>query len=218
MTDHPPVGRPTFYDEDADALAEVLAEAPVDHESLRRPLRPCAVGCAATCCHDGAWLSEAAAVRLDALTERFGDALRALGAPDPRVVPDPDGGHRTARVPAPPHPSAPPWFPPTRCGFLTADRACALQRLGEALGQHPWTFKPVACVLHPLSTDRAGEAVIWLPTAATDPHRDGPYLGFAAHTPCGAEGADGPPAAEVLAAELAWLGALIGRPGLAGGG
>jgi hypothetical protein len=75
---------------------------------------------------------------------------------------------------------------------------------------HPWTFKPIPCVLHPLATDRAGEAVIWLPDAATDPHRDGAYKGFFAYTPCGAEAPAGPPAAEALSAELAWLREVTG--------
>lgn len=212
-----PPGPFTFYEEDEAGLAEVLAEAPLDAASLARPLRACARGaCRGLCCHDGVYLSPEAAQRVAALVAAAGPAPFAtlgLTLPDAVVVQDASGAYKTATVPDehPPLPGRPAWFPATRCVFRAADGSCALQHLSVASRQHPWYFKPTACWLHPLSTDRAGRPVVWLPSAATDPHVDGAYRGYASATPCGAEVAEGPPAAVTLDAELALLGDIVGR-------
>lgn len=44
----------------------------------------------------------------------------------------------------------------TACVFLREDFKCALQVAAEAMGEHPWRFKPFYCILHPLDLDENG--------------------------------------------------------------
>jgi hypothetical protein len=44
----------------------------------------------------------------------------------------------------------------TACVFLRSDYKCALQVAADALGAHPWNFKPFYCILHPLDLDENG--------------------------------------------------------------
>ncbi|NMC52479.1 MAG: hypothetical protein GYA48_02450 [Chloroflexi bacterium] len=46
------------------------------------------------------------------------------------------------------------------CGFLRADHKCALQVAANAAGLHPWHFKPLYCILHPLDLDEQGRITL----------------------------------------------------------
>jgi hypothetical protein len=118
-----------------------------------------------------------------------------------------DGVERTAVKPRAFHalvPDYPAHFPDTACAFLTPDARCALQVIAEAEGRHPWTYKPLACWLHPISISPERIA---LPDEATDPYPGG----FATQTHCGRSEPCGVPAREILADELAFLGEILGR-------
>jgi hypothetical protein len=104
-------------------------------------------------------------------------------------------------------------FGDAACAFLTPEARCALQVLAERRGRPAWYWKPLACWLHPIALAPEGIA---LPDAASDRHaaRDGasgPPGGFASATFCGRTAPGGRPAHEVLGAELALLGRLLGR-------
>ncbi len=55
---------------------------------------------------------------------------------------------------------APAHYGGTACIFLRPDHKCALQVTAEALGEHPWHFKPFYCILHPLDLDETGRVTL----------------------------------------------------------
>lgn len=199
----------TAFRATAAALHAACAGAELDAASFARPLRRCALArCGGTCCAEGVTLNPEEALVVRQLTRKHGERLRAFvpDLPEPAVV-DEEGVTRTARKPRPFRalvPDYPEHFPETACAFLGPDARCALQRLAEAEGEHPWTYKPLACWLHPIAVSPER---VWLPDPASDPNPGG----FASQTHCGRVAADGPPAHEVLAAELEWLGGLLER-------
>lgn len=197
------------------ALAERCADAVLDVESFQRPLVRCALDrCGGTCCTHGVTLNAEEALVLAQLVRRHEPALRRLvpDLPDEPLVRDlaERGGPRMRTALKPRAfrgrvPGYPPHFPETACAFLGPTARCALQELAVARGEAPWTYKPVACWLHPIQL--SAEAIL-LPDAASDPHPGG----FASVTPCGrSPAAGGVSAASVLAEELAYLGHWLGR-------
>lgn len=190
-------------------LRSVLADAPLDAASFETRLTPCALArCGGTCCAEGATLNAEEALVLKQIVRRHAEFLRALAPelPEPAIVRE-DGVERTARRARPFRalvPNYPEHFPETACGFLLDDGRCALQCLAESQGRHPWTYKPLACWLHPISVS---PEAIRLPDETTDPYAGG----FATRTHCGRASACGTPAREVLAAELEFLGGVLGR-------
>ena len=155
-------------------------------------------------------LNDEEALVVTHVARRHAAALRRLAPdlPPEQVVRDAAGVARTALKPRafralvadyPTH------FPETACAFLGPTAHCALQDLAVERGEAPWTYKPLACWLHPIVLS-AEE--IRLPDAATDPYPGG----FASRTPCGRSPAcGGATAHEVLAPELAHLGRWLGR-------
>lgn len=205
---------PTAFPATARALREACGDAPLDAASFAVPLRPCALAaCRGTCCTHGVTLNAEEALVIRQVVARRGEALRAVAPalPAAPLVREPDGVVRTALLPRAMHATVvgyPAHFPDAACAFLAPDARCALQVLAEAEGRHPWHYKPLACWLHPIAVGADG---IRLPDEAHDPHPGG----FASCTPCGRALPGAPrarPAGEVLARELAHLGAWLGRP------
>ena len=221
------------------ALGQTLRGAGVDRESFARPLERCALSaCGGMCCYDGVYVGEEEAAVLRALAAREGAFFRAAGLelPPPAAVvvegvwEGEDSGQKTA---VRPHPFArrvagyPGHFADTACVFLLADGRCALQALAVERGRHPWYYKPFGCWQHPIAVVPAAEApgvavaaapagaapaVVRLDDETTDPYRLPDYDGYVTRTWCGRTAPAGRPASEVLSAELAFLGAIAGRP------
>lgn len=194
-------------------LRAALAGASLDAASFQRRLSPCSLArCGGTCCAEGATLNGEEALVLRQITRRHSDFLRSL-VPDlpEQAITRADGVDRTALKPRPFRHRVsdyPPHFPETACAFLQEDSRCALQSLADAQGKHPWTYKPLACWLHPISISAEQ---ITLPSTRTDPYPGG----FASQTHCGREDLCGQAAHEVLVHELAFLGQMLGRDLLA---
>jgi hypothetical protein len=212
-----PVAALTAFAGAATALREKLAAAPLDAGEFSRPLRRCALAdCRGTCCYDGVPVDDDTARVLQALARERSADFQAIGAALPaEVIVDSAwqgrAGKKTAVRPFPFRALVrdyPRHFAETACVFLLEDGRCALQVLAERDGHHPWYYKPIACWLHPIKL--AGTA-IRLYDEASDPCRYPDYDGFVARTPCGVTAPDGCPAAELLAAELQYLGRILNR-------
>lgn len=196
------------------ALRAAAGDAPFDAASFERPLSPCALGrCHGTCCAEGVYLNPEAAAVVRTLERRHRAFFAAAGldTSTPLVVEEPEAAGppsvRTALRAKPFHALVadyPFHFPDTACAFLTPDARCGLQLLAAHEGRHPWHYKPLACWLHPISLSPAG---IRLHDPASDPYPGG----FTTATPCGRTDPAGRPAREVLGAELAYLGEVLGR-------
>lgn len=205
----PPNSPRTAFTATERMLRARFGDAPVDAASFRRRLRPCSLDrCGGTCCAAGASLNGEEALVIRQLVRRHAGIFAVLvpDLPQPAVVRD-AGTERTAtkrRAWREAVPDFPAHFADEACGFLLADGRCALQCLADAEGRHPWSFKPLACWLHPISLSPDGIA---LPDETTDPYPGG----FATATHCGRAEACGAPAGDVLATELRFLGDLLGR-------
>ena len=172
------------------------------------------------CCYDGAYLlegEEAFLVELVAKVPVLRDAL-----PETFVI---DGfwngeslGRKTATRPQGyRNPEFPAHFARTRCVFSDDVGFCRLESFARSRGQHPWTFKPAVCWLHPLQ-DEGGTAEAPVASAAQDPYRSVEYPGYSTFTACGRNRVDGLPWRQVLRAEIGYLHAarqlpLLGSPG-----
>lgn len=200
------------------ALAESCAAAPVDSAAFRRKLSRCSLHrCHGTCCYDGVHVGDDTAAVLQRLADQRADEFREMGLrlPDAVIVHEQwRGSEPSAKTAVKPFPfksvveDYPAHFNDTACVFLLEDARCGLQVLAERDGKHPWYYKPFSCWLHPISVS-ASE--ITLPDDQTDPHRFPDYDGFASKTFCGRTCDGGQPAAEVLRAELEFLGHLLHR-------
>lgn len=83
----------------------------------------------------------------------------------------------------------------TACVFwLPPDGHCALQKVAEAQGWHPWALKPFYCVLHPMDLDDEGRITLDTPEALLS-------------TPggCVRPAREACPPVEIFAAELEWI-------------
>ncbi len=128
------------------------------------PMRRCRLEeCRAACCLYGVWVDSRKARQILA---RAGEILPYM-PPEGRA---PEAWFTREREPDPYTPSgevvhsrvvdAPAHYGGTACIFLRADHKCALQVAAEALGEHPWRFKPFYCILHPLDLDDRGRITL----------------------------------------------------------
>jgi hypothetical protein len=183
---------------------------PVAPEGFGRPLARCDLGaCHGMCCHDGVYLDTVAeGVVTELVDARRADfAAMGLDLPAEAVVSDGPTARKTATRP---------WngvaamtdFAPSVCVFHLPDGRCGFQVLAMQDGVHPWTYKPHACWLFPISIHRGSIA---LHDDTVHPTGVEGYNRFVVTTCCGGTRADGQPAVVVLAEELRYLGAIFGR-------
>jgi hypothetical protein len=201
----------TAFPATARAVREQCGGAELRAGSFARPLARCALStCRGTCCTHGVTLNGEEALVLAQVTRRHRAALERFvpDLPAAPLVHDEDGTVRTALKPRAFHgvvPDYPAHFADAACAYLGPHAHCGLQDLAVERGEAPWTYKPLACWLHPIAL--SGDEIV-LPDAATDPYPGG----FASRTHCGRSPAcGGAPAREVLAPELAHLGEWLGR-------
>jgi hypothetical protein len=154
--------------------------------------------CRGACCVHGVWvdLKEREAILHHAPLVR---PLLPEDAPAPEAwfMPaeeaDPYTPSRRVRhtrvLPRPEHPLG------TACVFwLPPEGHCALQRVAESQGWHPWALKPFYCVLHPLDFDDEGRITL-----------DDPATLRSTPGGCVRVAEEARPPVEVFAAELAWI-------------
>jgi hypothetical protein len=176
--------------------------------------------CEAMCCYDGAYLYDGEEAFLNELLDRVPE-LRSQ-VPAEYVV---DGwwageklGRKTAtRAQEYRNPEYPVHFARTRCVFSDEVGFCRLESFARARGQHPWTFKPAICWLHPLQ-EEGGRPEAPVANARVDPYRTTDYPGYSPHTTCGRPQLDGLPWRQVLRKEVRYLRAarqlpILGSPG-----
>jgi hypothetical protein len=176
--------------------------------------------CEAMCCYDGAYLLDGEEGFLTELLEKA-PQLRA-GLPEVVVVDGYWNGERLGRKTATRpqqyrNPEYPAHFARTRCVFSDDVGYCRLESFARARGQHPWTFKPAVCWLHPLQDD-GGTPGAPVASASEDPYRGPGYPGYSPFTQCGRSCADGLHWKQALRGEIAYLKAasqlpLLGSPG-----
>lgn len=187
--------------------------------SLR--LKPCDVRqCEAMCCYDGAYLLEGEEAFLHELLAKV--PLLREGLPEEYVVDGWWAGEKLGRKTATrPHeygnPEFPAHFTRTRCVFADGNGWCRLESFARSRGQHPWTYKPAVCWMHPLQ-EEYGEPVPPVRSVEEDPYRTPEYPGYSPFTACGKPRPDGLPWRQALAREIAYLRAasqlpLLGSPG-----
>jgi hypothetical protein len=170
--------------------------------------------CEAMCCYDGAYLLEGEEEFLSELLQKV-PALRAA-VPDAFIV---DGwwngerlGRKTATRPQDySNPAYPAHFTRTRCVFSDAIGYCRLESFARARGQHPWTYKPAVCWLHPLQDD-SGTPEAPVASPAEDPYRTPAYPGYSCFTSCGRHCSDGQPWKQALRGEIEYLERARGLP------
>jgi hypothetical protein len=187
----------------------------LSHKCLNRgelKLSSCNVReCEARCCYDGAYIEPDEEKFLQELVQRVPELMAKL--PKEFIV---DGhwegellGRKTATR-AHHYSSAdyPAHFAHTRCVFADDVGFCELEKLARSRGQHPWSFKPSTCWLHPLH-EEAGLPVAPVQGSQDDPYRTKNYAGYSPF---------GRPWRDALAAELQYLQdaeamPLLGSPG-----
>jgi len=157
--------------------------------------------CEARCCYDGAYLVPDDEFRIREAIGRDTTFFAFLPL-EPFVVDhwlDSEPGLKTDTRPweyqnldFPAH------FEQTRCVFAFDDGHCSLQVFADRNNEHPWTYKPLACWMHPL---RMGSEGLDITTINQGDTHDG-YPGYTSFTPCGRHRSDGRPWREVLAEEI----------------
>ncbi len=189
--------RLTRYHSTVAPLISQLREAAVDFEAFEKPLILCELtDCRATCCHDGAVLSEEEADFIQ--TESQGGVMTTA-----------DGRLKTETVSTSEKERAdnfPAHFSKTRCVFLDENHRCAWQLRSIAEKKHPWFYKPISCWMHPVLVKMVnGRPLLTVLAPEHDPVK------FASCTPCGALGKGIQPARVTLHGELQMLSQLSGR-------
>lgn len=158
--------------------------------------------CESMCCYDGAWLQAEEEQRLAALVSE----IPTLVSHHPFIIEAADGGRKTAiRQHFYQNANYPAHFSQTRCVFADAGGLCQLETLARKRELHPWTFKPKACWMFPLSL-RNDEVVPPPMKAEDDPYHKPGYPGFVTSVPCGKHTSDGELWKEVLADEITYHG------------
>lgn len=176
--------------------------------------------CEAMCCYDGAYLlegEEAFLAELLAKVPALGESIPAQFAVDGYWNGELFGRKTATRAHDYRNPDYPAHFARTRCVFADDSGFCRLESFARERGQHPWTFKPAICWLHPLQEEN-GEAVAPVASEAEDPYRQPGYPGYASFTACGRHRDDGRPWREALRGEIGYLRSarqlpLLGSPG-----
>jgi hypothetical protein len=164
--------------------------------------------CEARCCYDGVYLVGDEDEKIRTVVARHPEFFRHL--PREFLVNGAWHGISGVKTAVRPHqyqsPDFPDHFNHTRCVFAYEDGACSLQDFSTRHGASPYEFKPISCIVHPLTTTAAG--VVRPEYAGADSsYVDLEYPGFASFTPCGQPRSDGQPWEIVFATELAiWRG------------
>ncbi|WP_231426322.1 AAA family ATPase [Pedobacter sp. Leaf250] len=164
--------------------------------------------CEARCCYDGVYLHEQEADDITRLV--MDNPMYFQHLPTDFIVQgtwSPDSGKKTAvRSHQYSSPDFPEHFEKTRCVFAYQDGACSLQRLSMETTENAWTYKPKACRLHPLQSNK-GEFIA-PPTALEDDKYNISlrYPGYVSYTPCGINRNDGEIWFEMLSKEIESLG------------
>jgi hypothetical protein len=208
----------TAYPGIEETLRRQLREAALDHEAFALRLKACELPkCRATCCHDGAFLTDEEMAGIGEAVEGHRGLLAGYGWNDARYLTRDGRQGRTVTRAAGDELLAedfPRHFPRTRCVFLDPEHRCVLQRLAMDEGRHPWWWKPVSCWMHPLLLrPPAGSRrpSLTLARPGKDPAAAAGYPGFGSCTPCGIEAGGGLPAWQTLRPELELLGKISGR-------
>ena len=170
--------------------------------------------CEAMCCHDGVYLMAGEEEFLKELVARVPDLRAAI--PENFIE---DGfwngtfyGRKTATRPHEYQSTQfPAHFPRTRCVFGDNDGLCELEKFARRRGNHPWSFKPAACWMFPLSTQN-GSPVPPPMDPALDPYYQPGYPGYVSAVPCGRNDPKGQPWWETLRLEVEYLDAAKGLP------
>ncbi len=208
----------TAYPGVEEILARQLREAALDHEAFTMRLKACELPkCRATCCHDGALLTDEEMQGIGEAVEGQRERLVAYGWEEEHYLNTDGRQGRTVTLAAGDEVLAedfPPHFPRTRCIFLDRQHRCVLQRLAMDTGRHPWWWKPVSCWMHPLllrPPSGSQRPLLTLARPGKDAAAEVGYPGFGSCTPCGVEADDGVPAWQTLRHELELLGKISGR-------
>jgi hypothetical protein len=208
----------TAYPGVEESLREQLREAALDHDAFSLRLHACLLSeCRATCCHDGAYLTDEERRGIIAAVEANRGHLARYGWTAPRYLESEGSRPRTVTLVAAEEDLAPDFprhFPRSRCVFLDAGHRCVLQRLASDQGLAPWWWKPVSCWMHPLilrPNTRGGRPLLTLARPGNDPAAAAGYPGFGSCTPCGMAKATGIPAWQALRPELEMLERISGR-------
>jgi tetratricopeptide (TPR) repeat protein len=149
--------------------------------------------CEARCCYDGVYLHKQEADEITQLVEQNPMYFRHL--PVDFIVQgnwSPTSGKKTAvRSHNYASPDFPEHFEKTRCVFAYEDGACSLQRLSMETTDYAWTYKPKACRLHPLQSNK-GEFNPPPTFIEEDKYNISlRYPGYVSYTPCGINRKDG---------------------------
>jgi diadenosine tetraphosphatase ApaH/serine/threonine PP2A family protein phosphatase len=164
--------------------------------------------CEAICCSNGVYLDGKDIGRITDAIAKHPDFFEYL--PDDFLI---EGsfeglasGLKTATKPYQYTRPIPAHFRSTRCVFCLDDHRCSLQVAAEKSGQHPWTYKPTACWLFPLSRKKSDPVRPPPRSPEEDPtHKEGDdFPGFTVSCDCGNPQPDGQPWPEVLKEEIAW--------------
>lgn len=190
-----------------------MPSEPVDGARLRR----CDLAvCEGVCCHDGVWLTSDDEARIRTAVRERPSAfthvpkVKIVTVRRPTGQPGEPAARKTATRPWRWR-SRPAHFTDTRCVFAHEDGRCSLQVAAVDAGHPPWTWKPLACWLHPLRIGDRGRALLPPPLPADDPDAAPGYPGFISSTPCGAHREDGTPWRDLLAEEQAWWAKWVKR-------
>lgn len=177
-----------------------------DPETPEPRLRRCDLAvCEGVCCYDGAWLTADDEQRIRAALREMDGAFPQVPKVKITTVHTPSGsGRKTATRPYT-YRHRPAHFTDTRCVFADDDGRCSLQLAAVEAGRPPWTWKPLACWLHPLRLGEGGAALVPPASPGADPDASEGYPGYATFTPCGEHRPDGEPWRDLLAEEQAWF-------------
>lgn len=138
-----------------DIAPRLLESEPMQRCKLRQ--------CRAACCLHGVWVGVLEA-------EKILQSAYQIIPYVPSSLQDPASWFEDAQEPDPFLPGGmavhtrvldnPKHWGGSACGFLRADHKCALQVAANAAGLHPWHFKPLYCILHPLDLDEQGRITL----------------------------------------------------------
>jgi len=150
--------------------------------------------CEARCCYDGVYLTPDDEIRIKSAIGLCADFFSFL--PIFPIVEsswrDHGSGMKTSTRPWDyVSPDFPPHFSKTRCVFAISDGRCSLQIFAIQRGEHPWSYKPTACWMHPL---RLGSGGLVPPSISqdNDPDSYDDYPGYVTYTPCARLSNDAP--------------------------
>lgn len=79
-------------------------------------------------------------------------------------------------------------FNQTKCIFSDNNSLCELQKTAVKLGLHPWKYKPLSCLLFPLTISKNNQLQPPSGCKSKDPYNLGPkYPGYSSCLYCGKE-------------------------------